>query len=35
MRAIKSIIENTPPREAFDIKIRYGEIIQLRSDYLK
>lgn len=29
MRAIKSIIENTPPQKAFDIKIGYGEILKL------
>lgn len=35
IRAMKSIIENTPPRDAFDIKIGYGEIIQLATNKLK
>jgi alpha-ribazole phosphatase len=35
IRAIKSIIDNTPPQEAFSIKVRYGEIIQLTLNKLK
>jgi alpha-ribazole phosphatase len=32
IRTIKSIIENTSPQEAFNIKINYGEIIYLKID---
>lgn len=32
IRAIKSIIENSPPQKAFDTKINYGDIIYLTID---
>jgi len=35
IRAIKSIIENTPPGKAFDIQIGYGEMIQLITKTLE
>jgi alpha-ribazole phosphatase len=35
IRTMKSIIENTTPREAFDMKIGYGEIIQLNPNKFK
>ncbi|MBN1768587.1 MAG: alpha-ribazole phosphatase [Prolixibacteraceae bacterium] len=31
MRAIKSIIENKTPQEAFDINVGYGEILKLNT----